>query len=602
MDSLIVHLESSLALSPEFVGGKAAKLALLLRQGLPVPQGFCVTTLVFPTYPETLDDPSFRKRLREFFEELVSFAGVPKKLIVRSSANCEDSKKAAFPGVFESTAEVETFDELLRAIRNCFSAARKEKVLTYCRMKGIDHETVQMAVLVQEYIQADYAGVALSQYTASPVAKIDGIYVELGRGASRKMLQGEQTGTAYLVREDDDQQKIVRLSRGHAGEPGVEASTLFQVAALMKQVNSSSFEGEVVEWVAQGGKVWIVQSRPLVAAGEARPSQALPQFVRQGVEATLLLPAAKEVGLKAAATQFFVNLGWFTKNVVLAPPAVSLSRLERMLQEAPLGGRGLTVRFSYKGDIGLPRFFARTKQEALELIRDHRDPQWTVIVHDYIEVKDSFEIFIDAERAVLEHVPGMWESWTALSPDVLINEAGRWNALRVPTSRTAHIIKPDGEFESEEPPVSRERIEYWARRLNSFSAEIRRHLGGMLPLICHCVSENQDEWQFLNIRKSGHLRLNAPVGRGFHVVATPEDLKTWDGKTPILLRILIERGAEETLAELVPELPERDDLIFIDFGALSHPAIMLRELGVNPTPIYLTHERLDLTEEMEKPR
>src|ERR1044071_1161359 len=195
MDSLIVHLESSLALSPEFVGGKAAKLALLLRQGLPVPQGFCVTTLVFPTYPATLDDPSFRKRLREFFEELVSFAGVPKKLIVRSSANFEDSKKAAFPGVFESTAEVETFDELLRAIRNCFSAARKEKVLTYCRMKGIDHETVQMAVLVQEYIQADYAGVALSQYTASPVAKIDGIYVELGRGASRKMLQGEQTGT-----------------------------------------------------------------------------------------------------------------------------------------------------------------------------------------------------------------------------------------------------------------------------------------------------------------------------------------------------------------------------------------------------------------------
>jgi hypothetical protein len=595
----IVDLDSRDALSRDLVGGKAAKLAFLRQQGISVPSGFCITTRVFPALPEILGDKAFHEELVIYFENLMHRLNSHASLIVRSSANCEDSKDAAFPGIFESIKAVRTLKELHYAIRRCLSGATSSKVHSYCEERGINPNSIKMALLVQEEIKAKYSGAAISPYTTASGDRLKGIQVEMIRGPSQAMLKGGQVGSAYLITGTGHKPEIIQLNKSAQKKPMEELNILCRLFIVLNNASKFISDQEVIEWAVNDVGVYIIQSRPIPEPIGRGISQVSAVLSEQNHESIKLLAEAKQIGLKAAAMKFFEDLGWFTKTVVVVEPGTPYEALERNINSTPFGDKGLTVRFSFAREIGLPRFFATTKEEALDFIRKNRNSDWAVIVHDYIDVQASFEIFVDMNRVVLEHVPGIWESNTSLSPDVLIGETNKWEALRVFAPRMACIVSPQGEYRIEVEPINTKRIKYWARKLRIISMVIRSRLSESLPLICHCVSDNGDDWQFINIRKSSNVRQGSLDKRSFHIVSRLEDLRTWDGRTSILLRIQVDRGAEETLAKLAPHLPENNELIFIDFGVLSHPAIMLRELGVNPTPVYMTHERIDLTDSME---
>lgn len=343
MKPLIVDLNSPHALSSELVGGKAAKLAFLRQRGLPIPDGFCVTTQAFALFPKIFQNPQFDQRLRRFFERLTQFASTPLSLIVRSSASCEDSREAAFPGIFESIDGIGTFDGLHSALSRCLSAVNEKKVLLYCRLKGIRVESIKMAALIQMEVHAEYAGVAFSQFS-SPSAKLTGIHVEMNHGPSQAMLRGEQMGTAYLISGPADEPEIIHLSRGRSRESDVEKAILYRLAELVNQVNQFTEAEEVIEWVADKTAVFIVQSRPLAETKE-RGSQMRSRSPEQGSDQAVLLPAANQIGLKAAAMQLFKDLGWFTKRVVFAPPGTPMEIVEQIINTASFGSRWLTLRF-----------------------------------------------------------------------------------------------------------------------------------------------------------------------------------------------------------------------------------------------------------------
>jgi hypothetical protein len=66
------------------------------------------------------------------------------------------------------------------------------------------------------------------------------------------------------------------------------------------------------------------------------------------------------------------------------------------------------------------------------------------------------------------------------------------------------------------------------------------------------------------------------------------DLQLWDRHSPILLRFTTQRGTENRVVEIAEKLLHHRDMpILIDFGLLSHPALILRELGFTVVPTYL---------------
>jgi hypothetical protein len=72
-------------------------------------------------------------------------------------------------------------------------------------------------------------------------------------------------------------------------------------------------------------------------------------------------------------------------------------------------------------------------------------------------------------------------------------------------------------------------------------------------------------------------------------------LDGWDHESPILLQFNSARGAERNVLSIAERLPrQRGFPLLIAFGLLSHPAILLRELGFALVPTYLDISRQPL--------
>ena len=110
----------------------------------------------------------------------------------------------------------------------------------------------------------------------------------------------------------------------------------------------------------------------------------------------------------------------------------------------------------------------------------------------------------------------------------------------------------------------------------------------------HFVETKIGKIAFLNIRRLNIKRDLFKDSRyvrdgSFFYVRNEEDIEGWDGKTPILLRATSERGEEKKFINLAYHLPKNVD-VYVCFGWLSHPAMVLREYGVHIIPAYLNRD------------
>src|SRR5450755_1947011 len=181
------------------VGGKGAHLGELTRiEGIRVPAGFCVTTDAFrrimaeaPSIDDRLDrlsrlNPDDREAIRTLSAEIrriIEGIAIPGDLAaaitralaqlgdqaayaVRSSATAEDLPTASFAGQQDTYLNVVGPAAILQHVSRCWASLFTERAVTYRQRNGIDHRTVQMAVVVQEVVFPPAAGIL---FTADPV-------------------------------------------------------------------------------------------------------------------------------------------------------------------------------------------------------------------------------------------------------------------------------------------------------------------------------------------------------------------------------------------------------------------------------------------------
>jgi rifampicin phosphotransferase len=152
---LVIELSEVTADMAGLVGGKAAGLGALIRGGERVPAGFCVTT------------EAHRRGALPRAEMLAAYERLGAgPVAVRSSATAEDLPDASFAGQQDTFLDVTGADDLLAAVEKCWESLGGGRAMAYRDARGIDHEAVRMAVVVQRMIAADVAGVL---FTANPV-------------------------------------------------------------------------------------------------------------------------------------------------------------------------------------------------------------------------------------------------------------------------------------------------------------------------------------------------------------------------------------------------------------------------------------------------
>lgn len=147
---------------------------------------------------------------------------------------------------------------------------------------GIEQTKVSMAVLLQEGIDADSAGVMITTDPYDPENK-DAISISAKRGLGIKVVEGEKVAEQILYNPESNAVRVLTRSaedsllqfdaRGGVREvpisgeraviTGELARRLAHVAIRIKRVFGG--KDQDIEWAVRGGRIYVVQSRPYLS-------------------------------------------------------------------------------------------------------------------------------------------------------------------------------------------------------------------------------------------------------------------------------------------------------------------------------------------------
>lgn len=591
------NLDGSVIANENNFGSKIHILSRLLQSSIPIPKGY-----YFTLNPSTIfiDDgltPESENLLKFYHERLVNEAA-SKKCIVRSSSSVEDNPDHQFSGLFESRKNILTFDELLDAIRSCFASKNTNRIRNYASNFGINVNDIRLAILVQQQIEPSISGLAHLEYQRQNRSNPSTDYLEIIDGDMERLIAGETNPIAF------------ELNNVHGTKPFLaprsdldktRASTLNphlnELTQCFQQIKNTLKQSVLVEFcIEQGNGLSVFQARPyqLVGGDPIRiPREtSIPVRIIEKQKAKILKNEDKW-GLKGAAMVAFKQMKLFHPPLLCFEPLTPLYVIKDKLEQLPSWEAGLTIRYSKGDEIGLPRIFVENHDEAYLRIAEAYEPNkdYFIIVHGYLNVTRSYELIIDKDYIVLEHIPGLWEANNTLEPDVMILDGTKSSLLKVKERRQKLIVGPRSTQHIFEDPQD---DEFFRKRFSDIvkisNTILKPKFINNLPLNVHFVETDEHQYNFLNIRRIARLNKKYVRGGSFFHVRKREDLFGWDGKTPILLRISTQRGKEVELIGLAGELPKGNVEVFATFGYLSHPAIILREFGVNIVPAYFNRE------------
>lgn len=280
----ILPLRDAIDLSA--AGGKAVNLAAMIRAGLPVPDGFVVTTTAFQKRGHNHEVPNnLKEQVRAAYQAL----GAP-LVAARSSATAEDLAEASMAGQYETYLNLATPEDVIESISKCWASFGSKRVQSYLSEQGIPHDSVSMAVVVQRLVPADTAGVL---FTSNPrTGSNDEMLIEASWGLGESVVSGEvqpdiiRVDKAFTeVRDYAVADKRVRLVPGGTNMEPVPDSlrtraclnyqTIKELCRLGRIASRHFDKPQDIEWAVSNGSVFVLQSRAITTLDDAAAFQEL---------------------------------------------------------------------------------------------------------------------------------------------------------------------------------------------------------------------------------------------------------------------------------------------------------------------------------------
>lgn len=583
----------------ERFGNKALMLSRIEKYNVNILPGFCV--LIHGNEMFERDKLEGDIRFREKFTRLMGKSR-NQKLIARSSGMMEDSEEHLFPGVYKSVSGIMTMQQLLDAVEECYHSQKSDKAQRYSKMVHASTMDV-FCVLIQRELEPEYSGIAYTKLPFEGYWSGDCMMVQMVQGGCTLLAKGIQEGNTYVLhdrlRRWDAEKEVHHkcLNRKIAVEQAVEEpmlSALYKTGRKLVEIFNSELD---VEWAYRKGKIYIFQVRPI---NKRNIKHKGASEITYKPDENQLIEADNDNGLKWNAMKYFWENGMFEKGVLLLDAHLSLEEIKDRLYQTKFSGGAITVRFSYKNQIGMPRAFVNGKEEAFEFIKKNWTQECALIIYEDICVQDSYEIYIDDKKTILEHVPGVWESDSKLMADSVVAYEGYTDFWRVEVSRDAKFEDYIGISKRMVPPFSRDDLMEEQGQLQVYIEKIKNLVRGQYPVNVHYVRDNRKRIYFLNLRKSRYITDFYAYGKEAYPIRCRKDFETWDRQMPLLVCPDLNRGEEILIMEMVPLLKKASVPILIDFGILSHPAIMLREMGINVTPRFMCHDYFRVNKELDR--
>src|SRR3989344_3484158 len=301
-------------------GGKGANLGEMTTAGIPVPNGFVVTSTV---YFEFLEKTSLKhkiltevsgldysnseklfeasKRIKtaimeaEMSEDLKSFikdyyhelSGEEDKLVaVRSSATAEDLPDASFAGQQETYLNIKGWQNVVENVQKCWASLFESRAIFYRNDRGFSHFKVGIAVPIQLMVQSDVSGI---MFTVNPLTNNrEEISIEAAWGLGQPVVSGEvrpdqhsidkKTGkrTYKNIPQQTWQMTVignVNVSRDYQGVQKLSDYKIKELADIGMLIEKHYARPQDIEWGMEGRTLYIVQSRPVTTLNQTNVSE-----------------------------------------------------------------------------------------------------------------------------------------------------------------------------------------------------------------------------------------------------------------------------------------------------------------------------------------
>jgi phosphohistidine swiveling domain-containing protein len=316
-DGLVADLAELGSTSLALVGGKALNLGRLVAAGLPVPRGFCLSTVAYRLAappelaalaahldgagPENAPAGEELGVLARRAREMIVTAPIPHgvdaavrtayaamgpaaAVAVRSSATAEDLPLTSFAGQQDSYLDIVGADAVVQAVRRCWASLWTERAVAYRSGNGVSHRDVGLAVVVQDVIHATAAGVL---FTANPVTGTrTETVIDASAGPGQAVVSGAVNPDHFVV-DTATGQILLRTPGGKepGRRPSLKDPQIRELTALGDTVQRLFGTPQDIEWVIDAdGKLWLTQSRPITtlyplpdpAAAEPYGSESRP--------------------------------------------------------------------------------------------------------------------------------------------------------------------------------------------------------------------------------------------------------------------------------------------------------------------------------------
>lgn len=301
--------EEPLATRLEISGGKGSNLSILTQRGFPVPPGFVVAAQAYRDFIASgrellsqvenfhFDDPArlrsesevLRQKLAKLQLSAESAAEVTERLghfpanqafSVRSSSTMEDLASAAFAGQHETYLNCSGPDQILDRIKACFLSLWFDRAIAYRHKQHFDHGLAAMAVVVQQMVFCDVAGVGFSinpvsgdlnemifdanfglgESVVSGEGEIDHFEVEKSTGRVRRSTIARKTRKIVAVTGGTQE---VAIGAVESQQPCLAEPQLARLVDLLQQVELSYRFPQDIEWGFAKGELFLLQSRPI---------------------------------------------------------------------------------------------------------------------------------------------------------------------------------------------------------------------------------------------------------------------------------------------------------------------------------------------------
>lgn len=310
-------------------GGKGANLGELTNAGIPVPPGFVITSETYRKFISKtgivdqindmlndldINDTAELQKVSEDIKKLIIQTEIPDDIqrviieaynalcvdvdledvvvAIRSSATAEDLPDASFAGQQETYLNISGIEDVLTNVRKCWASLFEARAIFYRAENDFDHSKVLIAVVVQQMVNSEKAGV---MFTVDPSTGAEEMLIEGAWGLGEGVVSGTVTPDTCRYDKVNDKvkdylintKKTMFVKDTNTGatiqtevpddlkdKKVIEDSDLEQLVNLGKRIQAHYGAPMDTEWGVENGKVYMLQARPITTLDDVSDSDS----------------------------------------------------------------------------------------------------------------------------------------------------------------------------------------------------------------------------------------------------------------------------------------------------------------------------------------